>query len=243
MSTPAAVPAESTSPETPSDNPSGFTLWAVLRRDPARPDDLDGTDVPKAVEELEGVIADLELQNVTVRGLYDVSGLRADADLMLWLHGGDAAGLQAALRRLRRTRLLASLLPRWNAMGVHRDAEFNRSHVPGFLRGEAARAWLVVYPFNRSYDWYVLPEEERSRMLADHGRKGAAYRSVVANTVAAFALGDYEWILPMESDSLTDLVDMMRDLRATDARLHVREEVPFFTGRRVTTAEVPDVLR
>ena len=70
-------------------------------------------------------------------------------------------------------------------------------------------------------------------MLADHGRKGAAYRSVVANTVAAFALGDYEWILPMESDSLTDLVDMMRDLRATEARLHVREEVPFFTGRRI----------
>jgi chlorite dismutase len=217
---------------------SGYTLWAVLRRDPAAaaPDASAVAEFDAAVEELAGA-------GVTLRGVYDVSGLRADADLMLWLHGGDAAGLQAALRRLRRTRLLASLLPRWNAMGVHRDAEFNRSHVPGFLRGEAARAWLVVYPFNRSYDWYVLPEEERSRMLADHGRKGAAYRSVVANTVAAFALGDYEWILPMESDSLTDLVDMMRDLRATDARLHVREEVPFFTGRRVTTAEVPDVLR
>jgi chlorite dismutase len=180
---------------------------------------------------------------VTVRGIYDVSGLRADADLMLWLHGGDPAALQGALRTLRRTALLGALLPAWNAMGVHRDAEFNRSHVPGFLRGERARDWLVVYPFNRSYDWYVLDERERSRMLAEHGRKGAAYRSVVANTVAAFALGDYEWILPMESDSLTDLVDMMRDLRATDARLHVREEVPFFTGRRITSSEVPEVVR
>jgi chlorite dismutase len=80
-------------------------------------------------------------------------------------------------------------------------------------------------------------------MLAEHGRAGAAYKSVIANTVAAFALGDYEWILPMESDDLTDLVDMMRDLRATDARLHVREEVPFFTGRRIATADVPEVLR
>ncbi len=95
---------------------------------------------------------------MTVRGIYDVSGLRADADLMLWLHGDDPAVLQSTLRALRRTALLQELLPTWNAMGVHRDAEFNRSHVPGFLRGERARDWLVVYPFNRSYDWYVLDE-------------------------------------------------------------------------------------
>jgi len=243
MSTPAAVPAESTSPETPSDNPSGFTLWAVLRRDPARPDDLDGTDVPTAVEELEGVIADLELQSVTVRGLYDVSGLRADADLMLWLHGPEADALQWGLRQLRRTRLLKALLPTWNAMGVHRDAEFNKAHVPAFLRGVEPKDWLCVYPFVRSYEWYLLPDEERSTMLADHGRKGAAFRSVLANTVAAFALGDYEWLLPMEADQLTDLVDMMRELRYTEARRHVREEVPFFTGRRIQPAELVEVLQ
>jgi chlorite dismutase len=161
---------------------------------------------------------------------------------MFWLHGDDPAALQAALRRIRRTEPIAGLLPVWNAMAVHRDAEFSRTHVPGFLRGERPRDWLSVYPFVRSYDWYVLPDEDRARMLADHGRKGAAYRSVIANTVAAFALGDYEWILPMESDSLTDLVDMMRDLRATEARLHVREEVPFFTGRRIEVAEIAEVL-
>ncbi len=79
-------------------------------------------------------------------------------------------------------------------------------------------------------------------MLADHGRKGAAFTSVIANTVASFALGDYEWILPMESDDLVDLVDMMRALRATEARMHVREEVPFFTGRRIATSEIAEVL-
>ncbi len=225
------------------DSPSGFTLWAVLRRDPARPDDLDGTDVPRAVQELEGVIADSELENVTTRGLYDVSGLRADADIMIWLHGPEAQSLQWALRQLRRTRLLKSLLPTWNAMGVHRDAEFNKSHVPGFLRGVEPKEWLTVYPFVRSYDWYLLPTEERGRMLAEHGRKGAAFRSVIANTVASFALGDYEWILPLESDQLVDLVDLMRDLRETDARRHVREEVPFFTGRRITPAELVEVLQ
>jgi chlorite dismutase len=215
----------------------------VLRRDPARPDDLDGTDVPKAVAELEGVIADIELQGVTTRGLYDVSGLRADADVMIWLHGPEAEALQWGLRQLRRTRLFKALLPTWNAMGVHRDAEFNKAHVPGFLRGVEPKGWLTVYPFVRSYEWYLLPDEERSKMLADHGRKGAAFRSVIANTVASFALGDYEWLLPMEADELTDLVDMMRELRYTEARRHVREEVPFFTGRRIQPAEVVEVLQ
>jgi chlorite dismutase len=244
MSTPAAVPAESTAPEdTTPESPSGFTLWAVLRRDPARPDDLDGTDVPKAVQELEGVIADIELQGVITRGLYDVSGLKADADIMIWLHGPEAEALQWGLRQLRRTRLFKALLPTWNAMGVHRDAEFNRQHVPGFLRGKEPKGWLCVYPFVRSYEWYLLPDEERSQMLAEHGRKGAAFRGVLANTVASFALGDYEWILPLEADELTDLVDVMRDLRYTEARRHVREEVPFFTGRRIQPAEVVEVLQ
>jgi chlorite dismutase len=240
MTNPAATPADSSAPE---ETTNGFTLWAVLRRDPARPDDLDGTDVPRAVQELEGVIADLELQDVTTRGLYDVSGLRADADVMIWIHGPEAQTLQWALRQLRRTRLLKALLPTWNAMGVHREAEFNKSHVPGFLRGIDAKEWLTVYPFVRSYEWYLLPDEDRSRMLSEHGRKGAAFRSVLANTVASFALGDYEWILPLESDELTDLVDLMRDLRQTDARRHVREEVPFFTGRRIEPAELVEVLQ
>ena len=58
------------------------------------------------------------------------------------------------------------------------------------------------------------------------------YPDVRANTVASFALSDYEWILTFEADELHRIVDLMRDLRGSGARRHVREEVPFFTGRR-----------
>ena len=245
MSSPAAE-AAADALQNPSDaeqSPEGYTVFAVFRKDPARPDDLDGHDVPRFVREIDGTISLVENEGVTLRGIYDVSGLRADADVMLWLHGPTAEGLQWALRELRRTRLLRAVLPTWNAMGVHRDAEFNKAHVPGFLRGIEPKSWLTIYPFVRSYEWYLLPPEERSRMLAEHGRKGAAFRGAIANTVSAFALGDYEWLLPIESDELTELVDLMRDLRATDARRHVREEVPFYTGRRITTAELVEVVQ
>lgn len=245
MTNPAAGEAASaTQSPTPADEqPDGFTLWAVLRRDPEHPDDLDGTDVPAAVDQLDAIVRSVEDEGVTVRGFYDVSGFKADADIMIWIHGPVAETLQWALRQLRRSRLLASLLPTWNAMAVHRGAEFNKAHIPAFLRGIPAKTWLAVYPFVRSYDWYLLPDEERSKMLSDHGRKGASHRGVLANTVAAFALGDYEWVLPIESDELVELVDLMRDLRATDARMHVREEVPFYTGRHIQTAEIPEVLQ
>lgn len=223
--------------DTLDENPSAhYTLWAVLRRDPA----ASAGSAHDA--ELTELVAQIEADGVAVRGFYDVSGLRADADLMIWLHGPDPEALQRDLRRLRRTGLLRPLLPVWNAMGVHRDAEFNRSHVPGFLRGIDAKGWLCVYPFVRSYEWYLLPEQERRTLLAEHGRKGAAFTGVVANTVASFALGDYEWVLPMEADDLTELVDMMRELRYTEARRHVREEVPFYTGRRIAIDAIAEVL-
>ena len=218
-------------PETP---PLGYTLWAVFRRDPAR------TTVPG---DLAPAIEAVNAAGVTIRGWYDVSSLRADADLMVWLHGPDPQKLQWALRELRRSPTLRTLLPTWNVLGVHRDAEFTANHLPSFMRGKPPEKWITVYPFVRSYDWYLLPDDERRAMLGDHGRKGSQYPQVLANTVASFALGDYEWILALEAPELVDLVDLMRHLRQTEARRHVREEVPFFTGRRIPVTDVPEVLQ
>lgn len=223
-----SVTTESSSPET-----RHFGLWAVFRRDPHPAPVADGA--PPAAE----VVAEL---GETVRALYDVSGLRADADVLVWLVGDSAEGLQSALRALRRSRELAPLLPTWNTLGVHRDAEFSRDHAPAFARGLAPKDWLTVYPFVRSYEWYLLPAAERGQMLGDHGRMGRDFPQVQSNTVASFALGDYEWILALEADDVTDLVDLMRHLRATEARRHVREEVPFFTGRRIAPDELAEVL-
>jgi len=212
-----------------------WTLWTVLRRPVG---DLPAGSGPPLAE-----VAESPAPGVTVRGFYDVSGLRADADVMVWLHGQSPEALQATQRALRRSRELSGLKPTWAAMGVHRPAEFSRDHAPAFMSGAAPKDWLTVYPFVRSYDWYLLPEDERRAMLAEHGKEGRAFTSVLANTVAAFALGDYEWMLALEADELTDLLDLMRHLRSTEARRHVREEIPFFTGRRIAAADVAEVIR
>ncbi|GAA4266135.1 hydrogen peroxide-dependent heme synthase [Frondihabitans peucedani] len=230
-------------PETPAPEGSGdtlgYTLWAVLRRDSSHPYvPADGD-----VAELDETVEALASRGVTVRGFYDISGFKADSDLMIWLHGEIPEDIQWGYRELIRTCLLKDLVPAWNAMGMHREAEFSKDHSPAFMRGKEPETWLTVYPFVRSYEWYLLPDEERRAMLRDHGMKGSVHRQVLTNTVASFSLGDYEWILALEAPELVQLVDLMRDLRYTEARRHVREEVPFYTGRRIPTTEISEVLR
>ncbi|HEY3014420.1 MAG TPA: hydrogen peroxide-dependent heme synthase [Nocardioides sp.] len=210
-----------------------YTMWSVFRLETP----LGDADRESEAAELEKLLAELAGEDVTVRGLYDVSGLRADADLMIWWHAEDSEQLQSAYHRFRRTAFGARFAPVWSQMALHRPAEFNRSHIPAFLADEEPRRHVCVYPFVRSYEWYLLDEGERRRLLAEHGKMARDYPDVRANTVASFALGDYEWMLAFEADDLYRIVDLMRHLRGSETRRHVREEVPFYTGSRVEPAE------
>ena len=111
------------------------------------------------------------------------------------------------------------------------------------MADEVSRKYVCVYPFVRSYEWYLLEDDERRDLLREHGQMARDFPDVRANTIASFALGDYEWLLAFEADELHRIVDLMRELRASRARRHVREEIPFFTGPKVTPAELVANLR
>ena len=215
-----------------------YTMWSVFSLDPLL-GDADRADMADEVSEL---LEQLAGKDVVVRGFYDLAGMRADADVMVWWHAPRSDDLQEAYHRLRRTAFGRHLRPVWSQVALHRPAEFNKGHVPAFLAEEDPRAYVCVYPFVRSYEWYLLPDEERRAMLVEHGRMGRDYPDVRANTVASFALGDYEWILAFEADELSRIVDLMRHLRASQARLHVREELPFYTGPRREIADLVAAL-
>jgi hydrogen peroxide-dependent heme synthase len=215
-----------------------YTMWSVFRLTAPLADERRTA----LADEVSSLFEELAGKDVVVRGTYDVAGLRADADLMIWWHSGDPEALQEAYTRFRRTALGRQMEPVWSQMAIHRPAEFNRSHVPAFLAEEEPRRFICVYPFVRSYEWYLLPEDERREMLREHGMQARPFPDVRANTVAAFALGDYEWLLAFEADELHRIVDLMRALRASAARRHVREEVPFYTGTRKPVAELVNTL-
>jgi chlorite dismutase len=207
-----------------------YTMWSVFRVPDRAVLDTDGhgSDAREVADLLDQAAG----KGIITRGCYDIQGFRADADYMFWWIAPTSDELQELYVRFRRTRLGRRSEPVWSVMALHRPAEFNKSHIPAFLASEEPRGYLSVYPFVRSYQWYLLDPAERRRLLAEHGMMAREYPDVRANTVACFSLNDYEWILAFEADELHRIVDLMRHLRGAEARMHTRVEIPFYTGRR-----------
>ncbi len=190
--------------------------------------DLDADD---AAQEVENLVKEWD-GAVTVRGVYSTRGFRADTDLMLWLIGATPDAVQDALVAFGRTEAGRRLELSWSFMGVVKPAEFTADHAPAFAKGEPPRRYACVYPFVRTPEWYLLPREERSALLREHGEIGREFPDVLANTTSAFGINDWEWILAFEADELDRIVDCIRRLREAEARRFTKEEIPFVTGIR-----------
>ncbi|HKD88051.1 MAG TPA: hydrogen peroxide-dependent heme synthase [Streptosporangiaceae bacterium] len=217
-----------------------YVMWSVFRV--SGPEAIDAAAVNGGRAGLAAEVSDLSEQaagkGVITRGCYDIQGMRADADYMFWWVAPTADDLQEMYARFRRTGLGRASDPVWSAMALHRPAEFNKSHIPAFLAGEDPKNYVSVYPFVRSYEWYLLDDAERRELLAEHGKMAREYPDVRANTVACFSLNDYEWMLAFEADELHRIVDLMRHLRGARARRHTRVEIPFYTGHRKPVDEL-----
>jgi peroxiredoxin len=177
---------------------------------------------------------------VRVRGTYSTAGFRPDADLMWWWVASSPDDVQDLLVSFRRTTLGKRLELTHAFMGAVRPAEFSKDHAPAFMKGEEPRRYVCVYPFVRTPEWYLLPADERSTMLREHGEMGREFPDVLANTTSAFGLGDWEWILAFEADDLGHIVDCIRRLRDSEARRFTKVETPFVTGIR---KEILDAVR
>jgi len=218
---------------------SVYAYYPVLKRTGSfEPGELD-----QAAGEI-GALFEKFSDRVQVRGVYSTTGLRPDTDLMFWWVADDAPdACQELLVEIRRTSIGDRLELTHAFLGVTRPAEFNPDHLPSFLKGEPPKRYLSVYPFVRTEDWYLLPRDERAKLLADHGRMGREFPDVSPNTTSAFGLGDWEWILAFEADDLTHIVDCIRRLREAEARRYTKLDIPFVVGIRSELAEALRALR
>jgi len=204
-----------------------YALYPCFKATPAFRD-LDTDD---AAQEVENLFKEWD-RSVSVRGVYSTRGFRADTDLLLWLVGPTPDAVQDALVAFGRTEAGRRLEISWTFMGVVKPAEFTADHAPAFVKGDPPKRYISVYPFVRTPEWYLLPRDERSSMLREHGEAGREFPDVLANTTSAFGIGDWEWILCFEADELDRIVDCIRRLREAEARRFTKEEIPFVTGIR-----------
>lgn len=197
--------------------------------------------LPAQKEEREALAKDAEkdtkASGAEIRGWYDVAGYRSDAELMMWVLADSADKVQAAYHAVLNSRLGEYLKPAWSNMSAHMTAEFNAPHLPACFGGWAPREYMAVYPLNRSWDWYYLKSQRRSAMLREHGLNGDGFWDVGVSTLATFGLSDYEWTVALEHDNIRKIMGVLRQQRNCEARLFVRKDWPFYTGKRMPLTE------
>ena len=204
-----------------------FASYAGYRADTA------SLDAPRDLIVKETVALFEEWRDrVTVRGAYSTTGFHPETDILFWFVGNSMDDIQDLQVALSRTRLGRALHQTHAFLGLVRPAEFAKDHLPAFVKNEEPKKYFTVYPFVRTPEWYLLDPAERGALLREHGMAGREFPDVLANTTSAFGLGDYEWILAFEADGLDRIVDLIRRLRATEARRYTKVEIPFVTGIR-----------
>ncbi len=211
-----------------------FASYPVFR---AIPDGLIDVDREVVIKEATSLL-DGWSDRVTTRGAYSTAGFRADADVMFWWVSESVDDLQDLLVAFRQTDLGRALEQTQAFLGLVQPAEFAKDHLPAFAQGKPPKKYACVYPFVRTPEWYLLEPEERGALLREHGGAGREFPDVLANTTSAFGIGDFEWILAFEADGLERIVQLIRRLRATEARRFTKVEIPFVTGIRKDIAAV-----
>lgn len=175
-----------------------------------------------------------------VQHAYSTIGLRTEGDLLLWRMADRLETLEETAADL-----LASGIGRWmrpalSMIGLTRPSQYVKRPSPqeqSLFEGERA-AYLVVYPFVKSIDWYLTPAAERGEVMRGHMRIGHRYPKVRQLLAYSFGLDDQEFIVAYETDDLVAFQDLVRELRESESRRATIRDTPIVTGIHRPLGEV-----
>jgi len=179
---------------------------------------------------------------------YSLVGTRADADLLLWLVGDDAADLRNAESRLASTTLWAWSTRPYAYLAARRKSKYLGEHEAAATEHRAPagpvgdKPYLVVYPMTKKRAWYGLPLAERTRIMAGHFAVGHKYPEVRIHTGYSFGIDDNEFVVAFEAADPRDFLALVADLRETESSSYTERETPIFVGAAMPIAEALDLI-
>jgi chlorite dismutase len=163
---------------------------------------------------------------------YSGIGFRNDTDLVLWRRGGSPRAMQDMTALLLQTGVGAYLQPTHSLFGFTRPSAYTRRPTTQeqAISEERHGEYLVVYPFTKTIDWYLMSKEARQGMMNEHMRVGHSYADVSQTLLYATGLTDAEFIVAYEMDDLARFQSLVIDLRATEARRYTLRDAPVITA-------------
>lgn len=224
-----------TAERAPQQRSAAFTAFWLYQADRGRLS-LDAEGRVAAIADLAGTI-EAAAPHVELRAAYATAGLSAGVDLILWVVADDMAPVHDLAVAISRSPAGHALSAKHAYIGTASASQYDPNHGPAFLRGLAPKRYLSVYPFTKTPAWYLLPFEERRRLMVEHGQMGTEFPSILTNTVSSFGIADQEFIVALEDDDPGTLVAMVQRLRAAAVREYTQVDTPIFLGLRKPLAD------
>jgi chlorite dismutase len=179
---------------------------------------------------------------------YSTLGIRPDADFMFWRISERIEAIQESSAQLLKTGLGSYLETTYSYLSMtkrsmyidhheHPGAESSRTRVVA-----AQKPYIFVYPFVKTREWYMLPMERRQEAMNQHIAMGHKYPSIKINTTYSFGLDDQEFVVAFEGDRPQDFLDLVQEMRGTEASRYTVRDVPNFTCVRRGIEEITKEL-
>jgi chlorite dismutase len=210
-----------------------FVSFACFQVDPA------WRRLPKELrdqgkEEFEAIVNRYNSEKICQILSYTTMGTRPDVDLMLWVIAYELEPVQQLTTDLMKTSLGAYMKRPYSFLAMTKRSMYldridpehqeDRVHIiPG------KHKYFFVYPFVKKREWYVLSQSERQEIMDEHIKVGNKYPSVKLNTTYSFGLDDQEFVVAFETDSPSDFLDLVQELRESKASMYTLRDTPILT--------------
>jgi len=177
----------------------------------------------ESAKELENVLLNSPVKCRT----YSTLGLRDDADLLLWFMSESIDDIQETISKIYLTVVGKYFVPSQVYLSSTRPSIYAKKGTElSFVTGNEPKKYVIVYPFTKTREWYLLPMEQRKVMMDEHITVAEKYPQVVLNTTYSFGIDDQDFMLAFESDDLHAFQNLIMDLRSTKVSAYVKVDTP-----------------
>ncbi len=164
-------------------------------------------------------------KNIKIR-TYSTIGLRHDSEFMIWTMSPSLENIQVLASKIYTTILGKYIEPTSTYLSLTRKSFYSNQVKLGFETEEEPLQYVVVYPFIKSREWYLLPFEKRKEMMEEHIRVGRKYSEIRLNTTYSFGIDDQDFMLAFETDNLSRFQSLIIDLRETQVSKYIIKDTP-----------------
>lgn len=102
---------------------------------------------------------------------------------------------------------------------------------------------ICFYPMNKKRkvgeNWFLLPFDDRNRMMAEHARSGMAFAGKVSQLITVgIGLDDWEWGVTLWAKNPEYLKDIVYRMRFDEASARYAEFGPFLVGYQASAQQI-----